>query len=154
MDYTIHGILQATFPFSRGSSQPRDWIPVSNIAGRFFFFSYYYYFFYFTILYWFAIHQHASATGVHVFPILNPPPSPYYPSGSSHCTSPKLPVSCMEPGLVIHFLYDIIHVLMLFSQIIPPPPTDFKRLFYNLCLFCCPAYRVVITISLNSIYMC
>ena len=52
---------------------------------------------------------------------LLPPPSPYHPSGSSQCTSPKLPVSCTEPGLVIHFLYDIIHVLMPFSQIIPPP---------------------------------
>ena len=31
----------------------------------------------------------------------------------------KLPVSCIEPGLVIHFLYDIIHVSMPFSQIIP-----------------------------------
>ena len=28
-----------------------------------------------------------------------PPPSPYHPSGSSQCTSPKLPVSCIEPGL-------------------------------------------------------
>ena len=46
-----------------------------------------------------------------------PPPSSYHPSGSSQCTSPKLPVSCIEPGLVIHFLYDIIHVLMPFSQI-------------------------------------
>ena len=35
MDYTLHGILQA-FPFSRGSSQPRDWTQVSSIAGRFF----------------------------------------------------------------------------------------------------------------------
>ena len=56
--------------------------------------------------------------GVHVFPILNPPPppSPYHPSGSSQCTSPKLPVSCIEPGLAICFLYDIIHVLMPFTS--------------------------------------
>ena len=41
-DYTVHRILQArilewiTFPFSRGSSQPRDWTQVSQIAGRLF----------------------------------------------------------------------------------------------------------------------
>ena len=41
-DYTVHGILQArilewvAFPFSRGSSQPRDQTQVSHIAGRFF----------------------------------------------------------------------------------------------------------------------
>ena len=48
-----------------------------------------------------------------------PPPSPYHHSGSSQCTSPKLPVSCIEPGLAIHFLCNIIHVLMPFSQITP-----------------------------------
>ena len=32
---------------------------------------------------------------------LLPPPSPYHPSGSSQCTSPKHPVSCFEPGLEI-----------------------------------------------------
>ena len=42
MDYTVHGILQASipewvaFPFSRGSSQPRDRTLVSCIAGGFF----------------------------------------------------------------------------------------------------------------------
>ena len=41
---------------------------------------------------------------------LLPPPSPYHPSGSSQCTSPKHPVSCIKPGLATHFIYDIIHV--------------------------------------------
>ena len=39
MDYTVHGILQArilewvAFPFSRGSSQPRDQTQISHIAA-------------------------------------------------------------------------------------------------------------------------
>ena len=42
MDYTVHGILQArilewgAYPFSTGSSQPRDQTWVSCIVGRFF----------------------------------------------------------------------------------------------------------------------
>ena len=62
-----------------------------------------------------------------------PPPSPSHPSGSFQCTSPEHPVSCIEPGLEIHFTYDIIHVSMPFSQIIPslPCPTESKRLFYT-----------------------
>ena len=61
-----------------------------------------------------------------------PPPTPKQPSGSSQYTSPKHPVSCIEPGLVFGFLYDIIHVSMPFSQIIrPPSPTESKRLFYT-----------------------
>ena len=42
MDYIVHGILQAgilewvAFPFSRGSSQPRDRTQVFRITGRFF----------------------------------------------------------------------------------------------------------------------
>ena len=62
-----------------------------------------------------------------------PPPSPYHLSGSSQCTSPKHPVSCIKPGLAIRFIYNIVHVSMTFSQITPPSPspTESKRLFYT-----------------------
>ena len=114
------------------------------------------FFFNFTLQYCigFAIHQHESTMGVHMFPVLNPLPlpSPYHPSGSSQCTSPEHPVSCIEPGLVIRLTYDIRHVSMPFSQITPssPSPTESKSLFYtsvSLLLSHIQGY------FLNSIYM-
>ena len=64
---------------------------------------------------------------------LLPPLFPYHPSGSSQCTSPKHPVSCIKSGLVTRFIYDIIRISMPFSQINPPSPspTESKRLFYT-----------------------
>ena len=37
-----------------------------------------------------------------------PPPSPYHPSGSFQCTSPKDSLSCIEPGLAILVFYSTI----------------------------------------------
>ena len=83
----------------------------------------------------FAIYQHESATGIHVFPILNPPPF--------SLPIPSLwvfPVHQPQASSIVHrtwtgdhFIYDIIHVSMPFSQIIPPSPspTESKRLFYT-----------------------
>ena len=96
--------------------------------------------FYFYIIFFFSLqycigsatHQHESATGVHMFPILTPPPT--FLSVPSLRVIPVLQPqgSCIEPGLAIHFLYDIIHVSRPFPQIIPPSPspTESKRLFY------------------------
>ena len=36
-----------------------------------------------------------------------PPPSPYHPSGSSQCTSPKHPVSCIEPRWGYEFFLEV-----------------------------------------------
>ena len=118
-------ILNILFHFFRVG---QDMCQADSLDHSFFFFN-------FTILYWFC---HISKWILHRYtrvPILNPlpPPSPYHPSGSSQCTSPKHPVSCIEPGLATHFIYDIIHVSMPFSLIIPPSPspTESKRLFYT-----------------------
>ena len=92
-----------------------------------------------------------------MFPILNPPltslpvPSLWVVQG----TSPKYPVLCIKTGLVICFIYDIIHVSMTFSQIIPSShsPTESKTLFYtsvSLLLSCIQGYCYIF---LNSIYM-
>ena len=79
----------------------------------------------------FAIHQYESTKGVHVFPILNSPPASLYVPSLWVIPVHQPQASCIEPGLVIHFIYDIIQVSMPFSQIIPPSPTESKRLFYT-----------------------
>ena len=86
--------------------------------------------------------------GVYMCPlswISLPTPSPSHPSRSSQCTSPEHSVSCIEPRLVIYFIYGNIHVSMLVSQIIlpSPSPTESKSLLIYMCLFCCLAYRVI-----------
>ena len=84
------------------------------------------------------------------------PPSPSHPSRLSQCSSPDHPASYIEPGLAFYFTYDNTHVSMLFSN---HPTLTFshriqKSCSLHLCLFCCLAYRVIVTIFLNSIYMC
>ena len=92
---------------------------------------------YFTLQYCigFAIHWHESVMGVHEFPNMNPPPrgGGDHLSGSSPCTSPKHPVSCIKHRLAIRYLHDSIHVSMPFSQIIPPSPSpsESKSLLYT-----------------------
>ena len=105
----------------------------------------------------FAIHQHESGMGVHVFPILNPPPTSLLvpPSGSSQCTGP----SNLYPASNLDWRFVSYMILYLFQchspkSSHPLPLPESKTLFYiHLCLFCSLTYRVIVTIFLNSIYM-
>ena len=107
-----------------------------------------------TILWWFLPYIHINQPWVYMcspsWPSL-PSPSPSHPSGSSQCTNPEHPVSCIEHELAIYFTCDDICVSMLFSQIISPRlfPQSPKVCSLYLCLFCCLAYRVIITVFLK-----
>ena len=73
--------------------------------------------------------SHGRTCVPHPAPTSLPIPSP----GSSQCTSPEKPVSCIEPGPAICFTYDNIYISKLPSQIIQPlpSPTESKRRFFT-----------------------
>ena len=129
-----------------------------NFFFKFFLNFIFFYFFYYFILFYFFLN----------FKIFNsymrsqtwtplPPPSPQHLSGSSPCTSPKHAAPCIRHRLAIQFLHDSIHVRI---PILPNHPTLSFSLWVqksgiHICVFfSCLAYRVVIAIFLNSIYMC
>ena len=85
-----------------------------------------------------------------------PTPTPHHLSGSSPCTSPKHPVSCIEHRW--RFIsYMIVYMFQCHSpKSSHPLPLLQSPKVHSIhpCLFCCLAYRVIITIFLNSIYVC
>ena len=75
-----------------------------------FFFFFLFYFLTFTILYWFC---HISKWIRHRYTCVpHPEPSslPYHPSGSSQCTSPKHPISCIDKTYFQHIHQDRISI--------------------------------------------
>ena len=122
----------------------------------------FFFLFYFTLQYCvgFAIHQHESTTGVHEFPILNPPPTSLPISSLWVIPLHKPQASCLlypVSNLDWRFVsYMISHMFQCHSPKSSHPlhlPQSPKVCSLHLCLFCCLVYRVIITIFLNSIYM-
>ena len=114
---------------------------------------------YFTILYWFC----RTSTWVHHRYTRVPHPEP--PSLLPLCTIPLGRFSAPAPSIHCHALnldwqfvsYMILYMFQCHSPKSSHPlplPQSPKVHSTHLCLFCCLTYRVIITIFLNSIYMC
>ena len=96
----------------------------------------------------FAIHQHESTTDIHVFPILNPPPTSL-PIQSLWVVSVHQP----QTSCILHRTWTgnsfLIRYYTCFNAILTnhppaPSPTESKRLFYtsvSLLLSCIQGYR-------------
>ena len=104
----------------------------------------------------FAIHQHESTMDVHVFPILNPPPT-FLPIPSLWV----IPVHQPQASCIMHqtWMGDMFHIwyYTCFNAILPNHPPSLshrvqKTVLY-ICVSCCLTYRVIVTIFLNSICM-
>ena len=85
------------------------------------------------------------------FPL--PPPSPSHPSGSSQCTSPEHLSHASNLGWwsvspLIVYLFQCYSLRTSHTCLLPQ---SLKVCSVHLCLFFCLAYRVIVTIFLNSI---
>ena len=136
----------------------------NSFAFKVIVFSFFIYFilFYFLLFFLFVVnfvkHWNETAMGLHVFPIPIPPPTSL--STRSLWVFPvhqvRALVSCIQPGLVICFTLDNIHVSMLFSWTIPPSPssTESKRLFYKSVSFFSVLHIGLSLTSFYSPYIC
>jgi len=76
------------------------WIFIGKVMSLFFFLNFFFFLLYNIVLVWPYINMNLPQVytcSQAWIPL--PPPSPYHPSGSSHCTSPKLPVSWIRDSI-------------------------------------------------------
>ena len=94
---------------------------------------------------------------MYVFPILNLLPLPSHPIPLGHPSAPARSILYHASNLDWRFIsHMIIYMFQCHSPISScprPPPQSPKGCSIHLCLFCCLAYKVIVTIFLNSVYM-
>ena len=107
----------------------------------------------------FAIYQHESATGIRVSSPPEPPSHhPPYPIPLGYPGAPAL--GALLHALNLHWssvLHMVIYMFQCYSLKLCQPyllPQSPEVCSLHLRLSCCPAYRIIITVFLNSIYMC
>ena len=113
---------------------------------------------YFTILWWFLPNIDTNQPRVYMCsPCWSPlpPPPPSHPSGSSNAPalSTLSHASNLDPWFTSHIIIYTFQSYPLKSshpRLLPQSPKD---CYLHQRLFCCLAYRVIVTIFLNSIYM-
>ena len=118
-----------------------------------------FFFFYFTILYWFC-HTltwicHGCTCVPHPEPPSHIPPHPI-PLGHPNAPAPSIlyHASNLDWRFISHMIIYMFQCHSPKSSHPRPLPQSPKYCSIHLCLFCSVTYMVIVTIFLNSIYMC
>ena len=96
--------------------------------------------------------------GIHMFPILNPSSHvPPHPIPQGHPSAPALSILSRASNLdwrsishMIIYMFQCYSVKSSHLCLLP----ESKSLFFTSVSLCCLTYRVIVTIFLNSMYMC
>ena len=156
-------IYSIVVPSSKGSSPSRDGTRVSYVSciGRHILFLFFLFFLFlnFTILYWFCHiskwthHRHICVPHPEPFSLL---PPHTIPLGHPSAPAPSIQyrASNLDWQLVSYMILCIFQCHSPKSSHPLPLPQSPKDCSIHQCLFCCLVYRVIVTIFLNSIYMC
>ena len=154
--------MEETWIWSLGWEDPLEKEMATHSSILFFFLFFFLIFiftlFYFTILYWFRHTLTWICHGCTWVP--NPEPPSHLPPHDISLGHPRAPApSMLYPASDIDcwlVSYMIVYMFQCYfpksSQPLPLPQSPKVR-STHLCLFCCFAYRVIIAIFLNSIYM-
>ena len=138
-----------------------SWIPWKvkyNMVKIFFLFYFYLFIFYFTILYWFC---HTLTWIHHGYTCVSyPEPPSHLPPHTIPLSHPSAPApntlyhaSNLDWRFVSHMIIYMFHCHSPISSHPLPLPQSPKDCSIHLCLCCYLAYRVIVTIFLNAIYM-
>ena len=155
--------------YSEGNETPIicPLLSLDNINGSFFFKLFFILKFYLlvlvnyriiTILWWFLPYISMNWPSVYMYPLYPEPPShlPSHPLPPGYHRAPALGVlyhtSNSQWSSVLHVVMYMFHCYSLKSS--QPLLLPLSPKVCSLCLFCCPAHRIVGTIFLDSIYMC
>ena len=132
----------------------------------FLFLNFYYKFIYFnwrliTLQYWYWFCHTSTCIHHGCTRVPHPEPPSHLPPRTIPLGHPRAPapsILCHASNLdwrfVSHMILYVFHCHSPKSSHPLPLPQSPKDCSIHLCLFCCLAYRVIITIFLNSIYMC
>ena len=136
-------------------------LSINTFSGSLFWYHFLFYFilFYFTILYWFC---HISKWICHRYTCVpHPEPSSLPPPHTIPLGHPSAPAPSIQ-YCALNLDWRLVSYMILYifqchspksSHPLPLPQSPIDCSIHQ-CLFCCLVYRVIVTIFLNSIYMC